>query len=159
VADYVANNFPVDRTQLIARLVCAWGGLGRGHPQKLYNQNIVDNFQNLTEKFHVAHGYAANGQASDAINALDGIHGIGLSYCSKFLRMMCPDHAVVLDSIIRKNLGYRETAQGYSTFVSDCIIIRDALNNDHILNGFDNPCRVSEVEMALFRNLLEQGGQ
>jgi hypothetical protein len=149
-ADFVANNFPLEKTHFIVRIICAWGGLRGANPKHIYEQNSSDNFARLNQAIRNAREASLDGNYKAGIEFLRGFKGIRISFRSKILKFICPDHAVVLDSIIRDRLGYPESQAGYEIFVNDCITIRNFLNASGSLRDRGAPWRVSDVEMAIF---------
>ncbi len=95
------------------------------------------------------------GRFVEAIRAFDGLKGIGVSIRSKVLRFLCPDQAAVLDSIIRSRLGYANSAEGYAAFVTDCIKIRDCLNEKNHPHPLKRPWQTTDVEMGIFLSVKD----
>jgi len=147
---YVRRKFPQDETHFLTRIICAWGGLRGRNGMLIYEGNAPDNFGKLTRALRAARSESIRGNYKAAMTALSDIKGTGISFRSKFLKFLCPDHAVVLDSKISKELRYSRSAAGYESFVRDCASIRDHLNNSNISRDGNAPWRVSDVEMAIF---------
>jgi hypothetical protein len=64
---------------------------------------------------------------------------------------------VVLDEIISENLGYPRSPAGYLLFLKECLEIRDVLNQAQIrVSRQRKRWRVSDVEMAIYEELLER---
>ena len=154
--NYVQSDFPQKDTQLLIRIICAWGGIRGKNPKRLYNRNKSDNFCRMTHSLRAAHGLSLNGEYGEAIRTLDWTEGAQISFRSKFLKFICPDHAAVLDSNIQKVLGYRRTPAGYEEFVQNCAEVRTTLNNSQMnYGGVPKYWRTSDVEMAIFQEILK----
>lgn len=88
-------------------------------------------------------------------NKLVSLHGLGMSYGSKILRMMAPSRAVVYDSVLAENLLYRCNLKHYLIFCRDCQAVAEALTK----SNFKNPPRESvkwfaaDVEGAIYRKI------
>jgi hypothetical protein len=84
---------------------------------------------------------------AEAVERLRRLHRLGQSFASKVARFLSPDKAVILDSVIRKALGYAEDANGYRAFISDCW-------EAHSILKHGNPgLRICDVEAAIFAKL------
>lgn len=150
---YVAGGFPQVETQFLVRIICAWGGLRRRNPEILYRENAADNFGRMTGALLAAYDRSIQGRYSQAMAPLRNVRGVGISFKSKFLKFLCPDHAAVLDSKIRKNLNYAHSAAGYAALVEDCAAIRTELNDRGLRRDGGAPWRTSDVEMAIFKKI------
>lgn len=146
-AQYVADGFPKDRTKALVSAVCRWGG----NQRQIASRVLKNKPRSMRLRFSVAHQALLNGDPRAAIDTVTEVKNLGLSYGSKHLKFLCPTHAVVLDGVIRKKLGYPETPNGFLAFLADCGEIRDDLNANHVPTGAAELIwRVSDVEMAIF---------
>ena len=99
-----------------SREVCEWGRGGRvwGKLKRYYTPAV------LQEKLQVwfSNVAAPNGGR----NAIDGgleIKGLGVSFASKHLRLLNPDHYAVLDDVLSVGLGYALNSAGYALFMHE----------------------------------------
>ena len=92
---------------------------------------------------------ACNGCVAEGIEWIRELKGLGQSFASKQLRFLMPDRAVILDSVIRKRLGYNETLPGYSKFLADCLTLRDQAHKSEEVRGL----RVCDIEAALYTKI------
>lgn len=152
-ARFVRAGFPARRAFLLVRSVYAWGGLRGRNPERvtLSCQELGDD--GLAHILAAAHGLSLRGDFKGAIEALSCIKGMQVSFHSKILRFLCPDHAAVLDSRIVKACGHPPTPSGYASFVTDCRRIRDQLNATGVLRADGKPWRTTDVEMAIFAQI------
>jgi hypothetical protein len=153
--NYVSSGLPQNETFLFVRFCCAWGGLRGRNFKLLYEANATDQFQRLRDKLESARDFSMKNKFRDAILELSQIKGTRTSFRSKFLKFLAPDHAAVLDSVLRAALGYPddENPSNYETFVKDCIEIRNELNNTGLTRSDGQPWRTSDVEMAIFKHV------
>ena len=82
-----------------------------------------------------------------AVTEVQQLNQLGQSFASKLVRFICPTQAVILDEVIRGALGYRENADGYAEFLSDCRTL---------LEGAESSCRdirICDVEAAIFAKI------
>lgn len=143
------GGFSVADTTTFVKAVCSWGN----YPGIAGKAVSVSRAASTARTLATADGQLAAGRVATALATVQTIYGLRrMSFASKHLRMLVPDKAVVLDSIIRDRLGYPHTPAGYQLLLDDCALIRDDLNasgtpNPVELNG---PWRLCDVEMALF---------
>lgn len=149
---YVANGFRSADTRALVKRVCKWGRYsGVGGKALKYNR-----VGRIARKLQLSHQALMRGDYVSAITEATKINGFAVSFGSKHLRMMAPGRAVVLDSIISENLGYKRTPTGYAEFIADCENIRDMLNQQGICPTPNRTSwRISEVEMAIFMSLQD----
>lgn len=88
-----------------------------------------------------------------AIREVRALKELGLSFASKHLRLLWPQHCPVLDSQLHEQLGYPMNSTGYITFAQDCREVAAHLKG----KGVSNPARdgqpqwyVADVEAAVF---------
>lgn len=147
---YVANGFPIATTEEFVREVCRWGNYPgvAGKVLKANDLSVVRDY------LCSAHHKITSNDPRGAIEAVTSIKCLAVSFGSKHLKFIAPDHAVVLDSVISERLGYPRDARGYADFLKDCFSIRDMLNSASIPATPKRPTwRVSDVEMAIFMSL------
>lgn len=136
-------NFPNEASVDFATSVIRWG---RG-------QRFVDRFlnNNPAERTAAALRNAAcwvdANQVSQAVAELQGLRYLGQSFASKLVRFMFPANAVILDDVIRSNLGYMDTREGYDVFLADCTEILQLARPQHA------SLRVCDIEAAIFAKL------
>jgi len=150
--DLAREGFRVEDCIAFVNAVCRWGN--RPGTAGLV---VRDNHQDCIQKqLNVAWGHLQRDQVGDALDAILKLRGLDVSCGSKHLRLLAPDKAVVLDSIIRDGLGYKRSPAAYGNFLADCLAVRDFLNGKH---GSPNPVdlkgswRVCDVEMAIYSKL------
>ena len=152
-AEYIAKGFQNDETMQFIKRVCDWGNYsGVAGKVRRYNKRgkIAQIFRDCNLLIR-----ASNAQA--AIEKITEIKGLGISFGSKHLKFLAPEHAVVLDSIISEHLGYPRTKEGYAEFLQDCFVLRDILNKKGIRpSEAQDKWRVSDVEMALFMEVKKK---
>lgn len=149
---FLDEDMPHNKAMLFVRLVCAWGGL-RGGNFQLFKEKVAEleaKGRSLRCILQEGKETSVAGNYSNAIKAFDGTLGLGVSFRSKVLRFLCPDHAAILDSHIRKQLGYSNTANGYELFVNDCIAVRDCLNKSNLRPEGLRVWQTTDVEMGIF---------
>ena len=151
--NYVSSGLPQNETFLFVRFCCAWGGLRGKNPKTIYRDNATDQFRKLRDALERARDLSLQGKFQSAILALNQVKGTSISFRSKFLKFLAPDHSAVLDSKLRDALGYRNTAVDYKNFVQDCIYIRNELNYVGLTRSDRQPWRTSDVEMAIFKHV------
>ncbi|MGH7070248.1 MAG: hypothetical protein ACREFO_09560 [Acetobacteraceae bacterium] len=94
------NNFSESGLRDFVQAVCKWGGYV-GIAARVLKKNETPD---LLRRFKSAHNLARAGNDSEAIDSLLGLNGFGVSFASKHLKFLAPDHAIVLDSILRGRL-------------------------------------------------------
>lgn len=154
---FTLAGLPDEEALLFVRMVCAWGGL-RGKNFQLFRESVAmlqQNGRSLGSLLRQAKNHSEQGKFQEAIIAFDGLKGLGVSFRSKILRFLCPDSAAILDSIISDRLGYRNSAKGYEAFVTDCIGIRDRLNQKKCPHPLERPWQTTDVEMGVFTKVKD----
>ena len=149
-AAYRDQGFKEAETTEFIKAVCRWGCYD-GIAGKVLKHNALST---VTGQLRAAYVALTNDSPLLAIREVTAIKGLAVSFGSKHLKFLDPDRAVVLDSIISEEMGYRRTPEGYATFLADCIAIRDILNENNIAATPQQPLwRVSDVEMAIFKSV------
>lgn len=152
---FVRAGCPPERAFLLVRATYAWGGL-RGRNPELVTQacrQIGD--EQLSRMLSEARTRSCQRDFKGAIETLRPIKGMKVSFHSKILRFLCPDHAAVLDSRIVDECDYPPTSVGYRQFVQDCREVRNHLNAHGVGRGDGRPWRVTDVEMAIFGQIKQ----
>ncbi len=87
-----------------------------------------------------------------ALRSILGIKGLGVSFASKHLRFLFPEHCPVLDSMLSSRLFYDLTADDYGKFAAACKGMADELNGARIATTLpgQSTWRPSDVEAALY---------
>lgn len=119
--------------------VCLWGGGSRvwGKMKKLNSKGHLGSL--LSEWLNSAlHGTLLNDELIAYGNA---IPGLGISFASKHLRILCPDRHAVLDEVVSKGFGFANNPAGYRLFLQ-------FLHDFKIKYNLEMP--LSEIESALF---------
>ena len=148
---YVENGFRPEETADFVREVCRWGHYAGVAGRVLKHNSLAT----ITDCFKNAHSELLSGNSYDAIQRVTTLRCLAVSFGSKHLKFLAPDHAVVLDEIISQRLGYPRTADDYVEFLDDCMQIRDILNAQSIRASDEQEhWRVSDVEMAIFSSLF-----
>jgi len=153
-ADLPKHDFADDEAMAtFIRKVCWWGGYS-GISGRVLNP---DHNAPGTICARLRAAKAAMGEQppnlQTAIREVRAIHSLGLSFASKHLRMLWPEHCPVLDAQIHEHLGYPLNSTGYCAFAGDCRAVADFLGEQKT----PNPARdgqsvwyVADVEAAVF---------
>ena len=130
--------------------VCQWGGRrGPSIAARVLDPANNDPARRL-ESFNAAINALAGGDISTAIDQVVGLHGFGISFGSKQLRMLCPNQCGVLDALVREACDYANTLGTYVQYCSDCSAQSELLNENGILTSCGQPWNVGAVDMAVF---------
>ena len=99
-----------------SRQVCEWGGGGRvwGNLNRYYSPEALQS--ELQDWFVAVSG--ADGH-SNAIKSGLAIKGLSVSFASKHLRLLAPDHYAVLDEVLSMGLGFALNSAGYDLFMHE----------------------------------------
>lgn len=118
--------------------VCKWGR-GRRVWSKMNRYNSRETLANsLTEWFVLA---SEADSPEGAIKPGVAIKGLGVSFASKHLRILWPEHYGVLDEVISNGLGFARSVTGYGLFMN-CLY--DFINETCLDQS------VAEAEQGLF---------
>ena len=158
-ARFVRADFPPTRAFLLVRTIYAWGGLRGANPDRVANSCAALKPEGLSKILKAAHGYSLREKYDCAIAALHEIKGMRVSFHSKILRFLSPDHAAILDSRIVENCGYPPTPVGYADFVRDCREIGDYLNKSGVCRTDGRLWRATDVEMAIFATIKKRAAK
>jgi len=129
------------------RRVCKWGG---GYRQL---DRVRDNNAPAEVSAALREGVvlARSDQVAEAVERIRLLRNLGQSFASKQLRFLEPTRAVILDSVIRTQLGYAETAIGYEEFLTDCQTILSDVTATSDMQGAG--LRVCDIEAAIYAKL------
>lgn len=134
---------------LFVKAVCGWGNYP-GVAGKVLGKGRL---ALVVSAFQAADACLTRNDPNQALMEVQRLYGLGrVSFASKHIRMLAPDKAVVLDSVISERLAYPLDATGYRSFLNDCILIRNDLNAAGAVNPVDlhGLWRVADVEMAIY---------
>ncbi len=152
---FVRAGCPPKRAFLLVRATYAWGGLRGKNPEIVTQACRQIGDAKLSRMLFEARERSCKCDFKGAIEALRPIKGMRVSFHSKILRFLCPDHAAVLDSRIAHACDYRSTPIGYQQFVQDCREIQKHLNAHGVARGDRQAWRVTDVEMAIFGQIKQ----
>ncbi len=132
------------------RKVCEWGGGDR-----LISRVLVTGHERISEVLQHSVRLADQGLVADAVAEIQKLPYLGQSFASKQLRFLRPARAVILDSVIRNNLGYPATGEGYTEFLRDCEEMLQLLQKLAPKGPLDvkQPLRVCDIEAAIFAKI------
>lgn len=132
--------------------VCGWGNYSGIHARVMK--------ENSSRQIEVAFAdaiYKLKSTPLDIVGAMDSmlnLKELGVSFSSKHLRFLFPEHCAVLDSILSERLLYDLSSSSYGEFCGACEKMATELNQARIpcpFPGAPNPVwRPSDVEAALF---------
>ena len=130
--------------------VCLWGGR-RGPSIAARVLNAANNLP-ATRLVIVNAAIAdlAVGNILGAINQIVSLHGFGISFGSKQLRMLRPDLCGVLDALVRQQCCYGNSPADYVQYCLDCSAQALALNVAGILTSTGQSWNAGSVDMAVF---------
>ena len=119
-----------DESFEFSRQVCEWGGGGRvwGNLNRYYSPDALQS--ELQDWFFAVS--AADGH-SNAIKSGLGIKGLGVSFASKHLRLLAPDHYAVLDDVLSMGLGFALNSAGYDLFMHELKQFKEKYSISHSL--------------------------
>jgi len=130
--------------------VCKWGGGDRQMGRIRDNNSPNEVSLALSEGIALAR----SGDVAGGIERVQRLRNLGQSFASKQMRFLEPTRAVILDSVIRNRLGYRQTATGYAEFLSDCqTILTEVRRSGQLPETQAARLRVCDIEAAIFAKL------
>lgn len=142
----------LDMEDLIA--IAEWGGNQRGLIQRLRRNNQPAGIHCATRR-----AISNISDPEEALRELLSIKQWGLTYASKTLRFVCPEHYPALDRRLRKGLGcslppiwdghINSMVEGYVSFLKTCRGIQAATKTENPLRT-DKSWFIADIEMALF---------
>ncbi len=146
----IDNGFDAKKSLEFVENVCEWGGGNR----------LISNIRSSNDPEQIAsvlyEGYtkAEKGNVAEGVEWIRCLKGLGQSFASKQLRFLVPHLAIILDSVIREELGYEETVCGYSEFLADCqTLLRHAKKSEELDAEFKQGLRVCDIEAALYTKI------
>ncbi len=94
----------------------------------------------------------------DSLAEITTLKGLAVSFGSKHLKFLSPDHHVVLDSILSERLGYRRDPTGYSQWRSACYeFLKHVRQTGVPYPGIgNNGWRVADIELAIFSKIRSE---
>lgn len=149
-SELIEEDFPPLASAQFVERVCVWG---RGHRQV---GRILENNKSaeIADALRAAYQLACNGKAAGGVERIRQLRNLGQSFASKQLRFLAPTRAVILDSVIRTNLGYADTADAYTEFLADCQRILDhARNSQDLSANRRQSLRICDIETAVFSSI------
>jgi len=146
----VKGNFDPQASAAFVRRVCEWG---RGH--RIIGRVLRDNSAGeISGALRCGHELALAGRIAEGVARISGLERLGQSFASKQLRFLAPHRAVILDAVIRSNLGYPETQDGYDEFLGDCqTLLVHAQATEALDVGYRESLRVCDIEAAVFAKI------
>lgn len=145
----VASGFEVEVSKEFMRQVYAWGR-GLRNLSRVEKNPSDEIASALSESIDLAR----NGKIAEGVARLQQLTQIGQSFASKLMRFLEPSRAVILDSVIRNNIGYTKTNNGYVEFLNDCHIILNSIRQSgRFKNISTEALRVCDIEAAIFAKL------
>lgn len=121
-----------------SRQVCEWGGGGRvwGNLNRHYSRDALQ--AELHQWF--LNVDVVSGKSSVIEGGL-GIKGLSVSFASKHLRLLAPDHYAVLDDVLSVGLGFALNPAGYDLFMHELKKFKEKYAISHSL---------AKIESAIF---------
>jgi hypothetical protein len=138
------------------RGVCAWGGYP-GTATRVLEQNTWPDIQRQFGRA-IAALTLNPPDLRRAMQAVQRVRHLGLSFSSKHLRLLRPDVCPVLDSTLSEYLGYPLNGHGYQCFSDDCQKTAALLQQAAVPNPMEREGGrwfAADVEMALFVHVKE----
>ena len=133
--------------------VLQWGGnTGNRIRGMLYKYQTKGE---IFKRFKKTSDYLNKNDIYSSIWEITSLKGVGISYGSKFLRMMAPEQAAVYDSILSECFSYKEDCSGYLDFCLDGKKLTEKLKESKI----KNPIRekglwfVADIEAVVFYHI------
>lgn len=122
---------------LFSQKVCEWGQ-GQRVWANLLRRNGKEKLESLLGKWLKG---IAGASDEDAILGGVNIHGLGVSFASKHLRMLAPEKYAVLDDVLSEGLGFALNGKGYRLFLS-------SLRKFSVVHSI--PGSLAELEAGIF---------
>lgn len=137
-----------DQCEPFIRSVCKWGGYA-GIGGRVIKNNEPGQ---VLAAFKDAVAAGQQGKLGEALAALDSLHSLDVAFASKHLRFIFPDTSVILDSMLRENLGFANSNSGYLDFTITCKTIFDAIKATGVQYPLDakRGWRFCDAETVLF---------
>ena len=144
----INNKFQPTESVEFVKKVCKWSkGYGFVLQKTIPDNNKPEEIASaLCEAYVIAQKDAARG-----VERIKKLQEVGQSFASKMLRFLLPDHAVILDRIIRDKCDYKETVHGYTKFLKFCQDLRkQARRSQKLPANLRGRLRICDIEAALF---------
>ena len=150
------QNFEHSQISDFVKGVCEWGGDYRGIAKQVLRKNTLDRIANALQNATTELS-KAEPDFGKALQMIDDLKGLGVSFGSKHLRFLFPDKCPVLDSRISNRLFYSSDCSGYNQFVRDCNMIVSALEGiDNLVPERKGKWYVADVEASLYTYLKKE---
>lgn len=145
----VESDFESRKAGEFVRAVLKWGG-GLRLTRKLASNSKEE----IGAALRDGYALALKGDVCAGVERIRKLNGLGQSFASKMLRFLAPSAAVILDGVIRSDLGYRDTSAGYGQFLDDCNRLHDLVReSDHLDEQVREALRICDIEAAIFAKL------
>jgi len=132
--------------------VFAWGGRTYGRVRhKIYKEQDEEEFINMVGEAAVP---LREGNVKEAIEKIMKVKGLAMSYGSKILRMLAPQHAAVYDSVLAGWFSYSDAdPTHYAEFCNDCRLISEELKKKNIKHPIreNGEWFIADVEATVFK--------
>jgi len=146
----VEGGFDPAMSRAFVKRVCEWGG-GHRIVSRVLERNTDEQ---IASAMREGYGNALEGRVAEGVERIRGLTYLGQSFASKQLRFLVPHLAVILDSVIRTGLGYKETVVGYNEYLADCrALLEGARESNQLEASFKAKLRVCDIETALFAKI------
>ncbi|MEX2453204.1 MAG: hypothetical protein WD470_00780 [Rhodospirillaceae bacterium] len=147
-------NFPEMETHKHFDEVTKWGG---GHRFR-ERARTINTPETVASAFRAAYKKATKGEVAEAVSVIANLKYVGQSFASKQIRILMPETAVTMDSVIRNRLGYRENKAGYKDFLRDCGTVFERIKiSDEVPDNLKNKLRLCDVEMMIYQSAKGNG--
>lgn len=150
--EVVCSDFNGEGPKDLLLMVCKWG---RGH-RNLGRVEEFNDAENVARIMKASFCYAKAEDYATALKTMRQLKRIGRSFASKLLRFLLPEHAVIMDSVIRTRLGYPDSDSGYVEFRNECQMLLDRIREHHARKDESCTYRICDIEAALYTKIREQ---
>lgn len=142
----IAGDFEHNSTLAFVERVMTWGGGDRNAGR------VLEQDEGVRSLVQAAYVRAIERGSCEGLVTLKPIKNLGIAFASKILRFLLPDSAVILDSVIRKKLGYEESPEGYQAFLDECRSLLDHVRDQpYPIQG--GAWRICDIEAAIYAKL------
>jgi hypothetical protein len=143
----IAGEFESHSTLEFVGRVMNWGGGDRNVSR------VVAQQERVTTLVAAAYADALERGPAGALATLKPIKRLGIAFGSKLLRFLLPSSAVILDSVIRENLGYPNSQRGYLAFLAECHELLDHVRDQPYPLQAGGTWRICDIEAAIYARL------
>ena len=134
--------------------VCEWGG----HRGRIYGRVLQTPYEEIADVLNKAADFVRSKDVAAALEAVDGLYGLGISYASKHLRMMCSQECVAYDKFLMGEFSEcygnwnDKDYEGYAKFCALFVELAKILNKGNIRNQERDggEWRAADIEAAIF---------